>query len=386
MVVTATNARGSSRVTLLLEVSPMPALAVGVFQGLVDAHPALNQDLGGALTLTTTSAGGYTGNLVLGGAAYRIAGALEVSMGGRADGSVEIARAQALPLRLSFAVDGSTGLLQGDVTTPTVQALVVGGPVAFIRAARASLAPALAGRYVAAILPADDTAPTGVEFPGGEGYAVLSVSASGKVTWTGKLPDGTDLTQSGNLGPAGESPLHVLLYGKTGSIQGWARWAQAGGNVDGSLEWCKAAQAEASPTRSYKGGFARHERLLAGGKYVPPAVGVRVLDLGAQARIRFDGGGLPAPLAVEFLLSQANVPTPPQGHASKLRFTTFHAATGLFSGSFEVPDAAARGAAFSGALVPRLGRGAGFFLLPEATGVINKSAILSGAVTLESAP
>jgi hypothetical protein len=76
---------------------------------------------------------------------------------------------------------------------------------------------------------------------------------------------------------------------------------------------------------------------------------------------------------------------PPSGalNEGKITSLTLSAAVGSFSGKFTLTDegAAPRTVKFQGQLVPTLGKGYGWFLLPASAA--NTSPILSGRVILE---
>jgi sugar lactone lactonase YvrE len=126
------------------------------------------------------------------------------------------------------------------------------------------------GLYNAAL---QTTAPTNeLSIPQGHGYAQLSISKSGGANWTGKAADGSTLTFSTVLAEDDSIPLHVMLYGNTGSLQGVAKINFVTGDLtdhaEHVLDWCKIPQPLVSKDRSYKSGFITTLEMK-GGRYTP---------------------------------------------------------------------------------------------------------------------
>jgi hypothetical protein len=115
--------------------------------------------------------------------------------------------------------------------------------------------------------PADDLAT-----PHGHGYTQVSISKSGAANWAGKAADGSTLTFSTVLAEDDSIPLHVMLYGNTGSLQGVAKIDFQTGEINEHtnhvLDWWKVPQPMVSKDRSYKAGFMTTLEFR-GGRYTP---------------------------------------------------------------------------------------------------------------------
>jgi hypothetical protein len=369
---TASNAAGNS---LTLPVSwtiqPLTPMTIGTFNGLVDRSISLNpvadktEGLGGTLKVVTASTGVVSGSLKLGTVTHALKGALITPPGG-GDPTCQIVIPRKLPdtnLTLAFTLNRSAGTLSG-----TVRDAATVPNIADVSGVLASKSAALVGLYNSALL--TQAPPGGMAYPQGNGFLTLNVTAAGTATWGGRLSDNTTITGSSSYGPAGQVPVHLLLYTNTGSAQGWAQIT--GSDVDGTLDWFKAVQPTKSTTRSYKGGFLRHDLTVEGGKYSKPATGSILLGLPGSVQIDLMGGGLIPGFSQAFTITTANLAqVPTNTNNVKLTLT---AATGLFTGSFTQPGLTAttpRKADLFGAFIPGTASGVGFFNLaenPDATG------------------
>lgn len=460
LTITATNAAGVCVVPLKVSVTvqPLPVHVVGTFSGLIERDPLplatvnLSGGYGGTFKLTSTASGGFSGKVVLGAKSSSFtSGQLITTIGANAGAALSITRKSPLRnLSLEFSINKNTGELTGTITDG-----MIATPVNF-RAWRtpwSSAAKPPAGysklvdwawTYNAGLLPAPavvgtdpGTTPPGsasnVVYPQGNGFTTLTVTSAGAASWGGKLADGVSISGSTTTGPHGEIAVHSMLYGNTGSLHGWINTSNDstmtpanGGRplLDGLLDWNKSTQLPASTDRAYKGGFPLHSLTVLGGKYVKPGTGQVVLEFtddgsSNNAKFAFSEGGLTGPspdvptpavmapgLNKTFRIAKTtNVLTLPSGLANPalLKFTTFNAATGAFSGRFTLakdPDPTkpgtllARPVAFNGLMILRGGfnQGVGYFLLPKLPVVgppptkLLTSPILSGRVRLQSAP
>ncbi len=423
--VTATNAAGvSDAVEFAYEVAGLDENIGGVFYGLVARSSDLGLNgLGGSVRLAVTQTGAFTGSLVVDLRTYAFKGLLAAaSPGGDASASVVIPRAAPdEPLTLDFLLEAATGQLSGTLSAEAESVNVLawrnpwnaGNP-----------ATAYAGLYTAALeLPSElqgDAA-----YPQGNGYASLTVTAgTGLVKYVGRLADGTSVTINTALGGSGQVPLFRTLYSSgdpalAGSLHGWA-FASADAEpfannglhlLDGTLTWVKGANEASTAPRAYRAGIPLHEQTLTGGRYHPPAGGEIVLALepGADnARLVFAEGGLESSVlgGAEASFSQSltlaapatvTLSTDPILNPAKVKISLLASSTGLFSGVFALRDpdptdlvepiaAVARKASFLGVLVPRLGAGAGYFLLDELPPYPGYTPQRSGQVVLSGVP
>ncbi len=378
----AINAKASSALApATLIVNAVPTNAVGVFVGPVERSP-LNDNLGGRFDLTTTAAGGFSGSLTLGARAklpitaqlLQSAGAGDVILYGNIPG---LTMADKTPLTAYIEVFVLEQLARLTLIHPNGTTLVI--PAWRNQWDKVKLATAYAAYYTMRLDPELVGNP-----PRGYGYASFTVKTDGTLTLAGKLPDGSDVTGSTFVGPEGQILLFNLLYTNRGSHVGQFTLTPASpvtnNTVSGATSWFKPGPLLPTSTDTvYKDGFGPLTVTAAGGVYVPPAKGLRVMGLGTvpnpNAKLNFTLGGL-APEFTQLLnivnpsatgLTNTAVITAPITNTTKV--TTLNAATGAFVGSFQINGAAAalnRPAPFFGQIV-KIGattEGYGYFLLP----------------------
>ncbi|MDZ4287031.1 MAG: Ig-like domain-containing protein [Prosthecobacter sp.] len=426
VIFTASNAAGSSDpVTVLWSIVPLLPDVVGAFNGLVEPSEQLTLNntqhftgLGGRLSVVTTSTASYTGRLVVDTVTYAFTGKLLISDAADPSGSAVIRRTNAASLAVTFSIDSASGEMTGSVTDGALATPLAMAAWRNPWVATTNPATAYEGAYTAALeLPSICQGQS--EYPQGNGFSSLKLTAAGLATWTGKLADGTTVTASTTLGPDGQVPLHIPLYTPTvaataGAANGWVQVdALEDNTLNGSLRWKKNPQASTSTTRSYKEGFPSHEIAVLGGKYLgtpivlPPSDGTTTSN---NAMLTFTEGGLEDAVFTEatdgeirqaFRIASGKVtmPTGLLNNPTTVKLTIY-AATGAFSGSFTLKDAdptdtvapiavITRTVAYSGVMVPRLNQGVGHFVLPqlptlEPLTTITTSPQLSGQVLLQT--
>ncbi len=445
--VVASNLAGkSSPVNVSYTVAALPPFTVGTFNGLVERNTTMSapravpagqklQGHGGRLiNLAVAASGLFTAKLQVEEKIYSMPAKsrLDAAIGTSPTAHIVIPRgAGVASLILDFTVDEITGELTGTLGDGSLALPAV------LRAWRQTAPPAAqVGKYTAVLeldpalagtIPPGDTA--NFAYPQGSGYLTLNLDAKGVATWGGKFADGTGIVGSSGLGPTGKLPFFQLLYGSlaatAGSSAGWitvvpdSLTPQNGGKplLDGFISWSKNAQLSTSAGRSYKAGFALHSLTAMGGLYTAPPANTIVFGLpdvsppAVNARLTFNEGGLvgPAPvvpavmagdLAKNWRISKTHLATLPAGVSNLAALTlTIAPASGTFAGGFTLkndPDAAkptvllSRPVRYYGVLVPRLGRGYGFFQLsqlpvigpPKTT--LSNSPQYSGGVLLEA--
>ena len=358
---------------------PLPTLATGEFNGLVDRNAALNgpaadseEGLGGLLRVVTTAAAGLSGSLRQGKTTSTFKGLLDPSVGGGTlyTGSWSIVRKGLPALTLALELDTTTGALTGTVTD--------GSATAALEAWRATPGGAATGTWNVALLP--DAALAGEPgYPEGEGHAILKIDAKGKAVWSGRLSEGTAITGATTLGPAGQVPFFVAPYALTGSVMGWVEIL--GDELDGSLSWWKAPQAASVKTASYKSGIPLHVLEAVGGPYAQPDPGLTVLGW-AQAQIAFSLAGLAAPLEREFAVTSSNQALVDPGNDTVT--LSLNARTGLLTCGFVLAAEPTRRATGFALIVPRLDRAAGAFNWPASS--VSGAPVISGRVSAAAVP
>lgn len=185
-----------------------PFLAVkGTFRGLFSNIHQLAHESSGALTLTLTDPGKFSASLRFGGKSVSFSGQFDLE--GTATKTVTFQTTNQLTVSLWLDLLYGTESITGSVAS--------GNWSAPLLAYRTVAAPsARAGRYTM-FAPADTNAPG----PAGHGVATPVVSATGTMTVSGTLPDGTPLAQAGLVSRDGHWPLYAPLYGSRGFVSGW---------------------------------------------------------------------------------------------------------------------------------------------------------------------
>lgn len=409
--VTASNAAGTSaEIQVPWIVDEFPTQAVGTWEGIMDRNADLNQKLGGRFKITVTSSGAYSGSLTLGTRNVSWKGFVDALPGGANPTTplnISLGK-NVTPLTGSFTLDYGAKTLSGSFsdTRPTT----LTGFTAVQQTWSSKNKPvSVKTIYNAALLP--PTEHLGVAaYPQGSGHAVLSLSTSGVVAWAGKTADDTTFTGSSPLGVAGQTCLHVLLYSKFGSLQGWSTIALGSGLADGTLSWYK--NRPTATTRSYASGIPEHNLTVRGARYTKPGTGILLIGLtppvlatDQNARLLFTSAPLAGPLQQTFHLTAANAVKMPVGATLNPQSVklTLAAASGKFTGSFLFKDndpfdvtppiaVITRTAKFAGLLItrPDLNQGIGAFNLAELPNIPGEKStatpIVSGKVEILPPP
>jgi hypothetical protein len=196
--------------------------------------------------------------------------------------------------------------------------------------------------------------------PQGSGFARVKVLDTGKVTFVGKLPDGSPLTGGGSLTALRNLPLH-LKAGK-GSITGALNFRPGAerSDIDGELRWVR-------PSTSKPGLFASgfDTTIVANGsQYVRPETEEFLLPslavTNAGARFRADSSELAAPLERQVTVDRAPkcLVTVPAPNAEKLA-VKLNPQTGLWTGQFSHGGKSAK---IQGAVLQKSSRAAGYLI------------------------
>lgn len=408
--ITAFNSAGSSGapVTVNLEVKAFPVEAVGVYEGVLPRHAALNGHLGGWVKLTTSKLAGFSGGLRLGAKTYSIRGSWIASDTEMPKATVEIRRPRQTSLTVELAIDTDLRTLSGKVMDGPEEVSIAGGGTLAAAGTRV-------GNHTLALLtPAGEEGVATV--PQGEGVGGFTVNARGEVRGALRLADGTAFALSAPLTEGGYVRVFQGLYGNTGSLIGRLKITPENGHrmAGSELSWWKAMQV--ARTRSYPGGFGPLAMNVKGGLHVIPAAGQSMVGFDNAALV-FSHGGAPDPVT---RLNVSEVVFPPR-HPAKAGITVANpgvvmltlqpgsgsrfsaGTTGSFAGTFTLKDAdqtvtsnplRTRKVAFRGMVVDDGSgpRGFGFFnllempvLAPVKT-TLSSSPILSGRVRLDPLP
>jgi hypothetical protein len=378
----------SFNMNITFNVIPLPQNFIGTFNGIVN-RGAINNDLGGSISLSVTNSGSVTGKLIMAGVTYNFPSKLQLNTSPPASSQAVLALPAMKPVKtkpavyVSLSVDPGTGTIQGTVSPSSLP----GHANALDFTAELQVRPAsgVVGTYNAQMTPADHI--SNRDYPQGSGYSILKVGTVGTVTWAGKFADGTAITAGGGISAEGRVALHQTLYGSLGSVQGWTKVNSGRHSDDGLLSWVKKDLAPAK-SRSYPQGFPEELGIsLNGSLYNPKTALFTLLGLNAgdeNTLSVFTEGGLVGSAEQSFridapaVLKVAGITSPQNLQKLTLSITT---SSGIFKGSV-IPQAVGRKASFEGILVPHLSIGDGFFLLPESN--LTTSLILSGRVIIRA--
>jgi hypothetical protein len=334
----------------------------GTFTGLFSDTNVVAQESAGAVTVTTTAKGTYSGRLRIGARSYGFSG--KFNLDGLATNSVRRPGTNApLGLELNLNLGQSVDWLAGRVLDPSWTAdLTAYRGVFHARTNPASYQ----GRYTA-LLSANGMPGT----PEGDGGFALTVSASGATRCIGTLADGTPLSQAAIVSREGFWPLYAPLYGGRGSVWSWLVFetntvlfgTQAvRGDLAADWRWLKPGL---PTTRYYTNGFTNLLSLV-GAHYDPP-VGITNGALSfSNGLIVFSGGTLAAPFTNALLRAANDRITCPD--TNRLAVTLVRQ-TGLFNGSVAVPGMP-RTVPFRGALFQNADLGLGYVLQTNSSGLV----------------
>ena len=332
------TAGSSPRIAIATHVAPLKPGLLGTRRGLVDREETINQGLGGSITLTVSPNGALTGTVKLGQAVHVLAGRFDTP-----PNELEAELTARLPLKLKTGKTMEVILTEGLRLTGRIQpsGSAAGSFAAFVTERQEP--PSLivndpAGRYNAALTVA--TTQGAPAPPSTPGYLQIGGARTG-FTWSGKLADGTAFSGSSPVlltqdNAAFALPLHHVLYQSTGCLMGWVKVTRANEGVSGELEWTKALIQRTGT--SWPDGFGDSTLTVAGGPYIPPAPGYRVMEM-EGVDLDFEVRGLvPASdydLDTWFSLSSAHVATrDPNALPQVATNLAITANTGFFTGTF----------------------------------------------------
>jgi hypothetical protein len=330
----------------------------------------------GFVTLKVTATGAFSGKLLIGGTGISVAGVFANDQTARFKASPQYTPQAAL------AIKGRPPLPLGDLTLSIAGEEITGaiGTVASLEADRAAFdgkTPATTpdadyllnkGIYTAVFPTKAQPVLTSTQFPQGDGVGNLFVVKQGKVTFKGRLADGTPLAMSAPLSSDLKAPLFAPLYGKKGSIAGKIVFDKTATDSDvqgADFLWLRPEQLKA---KHYVAGWPGGVKVdLVGARYAVP-VGASVFpdldpeDLAAgNATFTAEDGNLTSTVTKTVNVSTANKVTnvPLTDKTFRLAIT---AKTGALSGFFPHTDGTKT--AFAGTILQKGANkgGFGFFL------------------------
>jgi uncharacterized delta-60 repeat protein len=390
---------------LAFSVTPLPASALGSFAGFGGPHSLINGGLGGWVTCQMSASGAASGRLHAGAQSLPFRGWAKNDDTATVVVEAEVGRRGLPPLELELTL-GEDQYLTGSVSLG-LQTWDIDEGWRRVWSRRLPTPVGWRGSFNTLLEPDSIwAAKDGV--PKGASHARLSGAPAGGTRWSGRTAMGQSFSFSGFLGPLGETAFWRLLPRRLSSLRASAQINGDGDQLDGEAFWIK--QPDPLPVqRLYPGGFGIDEdgpmrKVVAGGRWQKPSANTTVMGWSA-AQIVFLEGGVeassgPSPNMQAPLLPRGTLNLPRAGSLANSAFLVvrINANNGSVSGGFRLFDfnperpsvLLPRPVRFEGLLVPRLGRGGGFFLLPQlaqptlTTG--RTSPVLSGAWGLAPPP
>lgn len=387
------NSSTAQNATLII--NNFPAGIAGAYVGPIDRASRLGADLGGRFDLLISSTGAISGKLILGTASHKVAGKVTVtgtvSNEATVSAEVSVSRKGSTPVKISF--DVANGLIrEGELSDATLADPVSFEGWRYVWAAKPSTANATsyAGRYNVAFGLTEVNESFGISsIPQGMGYATFTVKADGKLSFVGKHADGSDVTSSTFVGPAGQVFIFQTLYKGKGSFLGdfvidtLADTDPANNQINGGLASWRRPLNTARTNKLYRSGFLFDLNILGGAFRTPASATLLGLTAGSSAELKFTQANISSaaqqPNATVTINASNGVTVTPIVAAAKTKLSAT-AATGAFKGSFEAT--AKKVTNYTGLIVPIRGvhTGVGYFLLDQAGTPATQQ---SGAVIFE---
>lgn len=219
----------------------------GRYSGLFYTPGDVLHESSGAIRLTATTAGRFTGSLQIGTTRYTFIGAFDSESSATFQATSAVRGRVPLDVSLSVADEDR---LVGTVATADWEA-----EASLARAVFSAQEPCpLAGTYTV-ILPPDEA---NADAPFGYGFLTTTIAANGNFTAAGRLADGTAVTVSATTSGDGNIPLYASLYADKGSLLGWLNVIDE--RVAGVVSWIKPA----TKSGSYREGFTLTIECLGG--------------------------------------------------------------------------------------------------------------------------
>jgi len=326
----------------------------GTYYGLfAETNEVRNHDRSGSFKFALAEAGTYSANFQLG--AKKLSATGKFDWLGRSWLTLKPTPASNVTVALQLDVTNYSASVEGVAENQFWWAPLFGYRApAYLGT---NLSPHM-GKYTVVIPGSDDP----MASPGGDSYGRVTVSKAGLLALSGKLADGTALSQSIPVSHGGLWALYASLHSGKGSVQGWMTFTnEDGSDINGILSWIKPAM----PTsRYYPLGFtSKHEAI--GSCYVVPGKTNPVLNL-TNGVVAFSGGNLTQAITNNVLLTTNNKVT----NLSSNKLTmTLTLSTGLYSGSV-IDTNTGKAILFNGVMLQDLNAGYGYFLGTNRSGQV----------------
>jgi hypothetical protein len=331
----------------------------GAYNGLITAHVGTVASIStnGCINVNVSAGtGAFTGTVKIdGGSLTIIKGVFDntgaAKFNATRDSTASIVRKGKAPFLLSMAIT-LTGTHQVTGTLREASRLATAPQSDFTADQAVTVAPGLALNQVTkglftAVLPARSAATASLpgltlttsEFPQGDGFTSISVSAKGAVTFATTLADGTAFTSSGVISTTNKAILFGQIYtAKAGSFGGEVTFAQPGAfrTVAGSnFFWFRPYQAVQHYPYGWPEGLLTD---LVGSEYSVSTVasvvpGLAAISATGNANLLASDGLLDATVSKNLNISTANVVTTLGSPADKSYGLAINKATGIIGGA-----------------------------------------------------
>lgn len=399
VTVEAENDSGAAvPVTFQLNVIPYPESLAGTYRGILMNGGEAPYEHGGLITFQITKTAAASGTVTLRGKTYRLVTIMNVA---EADGKTGYLEAtfqdrEGNPYGVKVAIATNVSEVFLYKNTEAGPVLLLNGFVVRNPWTAKNPAPG-AGLINVALQPYEENLGLDYTTPQGTGFLNLKLSAGGVVTVKGRLADGKVVTASTLMGPAGDMPVFVNSYKHRGGLTSLITYASD--EVTGTALWSKDDLGAQSRERVYKAGFGRHALLVEGGRYVRPVPNEAwppFPSTAPQAVLTMSRGGLEVPISQALSFdNRYRALLPRQSEQNPYGLTLkLNLATGVFRGTFKLENEnpanpskpLRRTVTYHGSLIPGVGKGVGFFLLPDLpdagtpTSTLKNTPIWSGGV------
>jgi len=335
---------------LFLEASfvPNPYLAAqGNYYGLfAPTNVPRQQTNSGAFTLNITSTGIFSGKLTIGTNTPSLSG--QFNAFGFA--SITTPRRGLSTWTTTMQLDFADQSVQGTVGDGSFTAVLDGNQQVFSASHPAT---SYEGAYTL-ILPGTTNPELG---PFGDSYQTVSVLASGGISFSGSLADGTTvpLTTSA-ISKDGYWPFYLPLYGGNGSLWSW-NYFSGGTIMATNASWINATNT--LKTAVYRAGFTNPAATMIGSAYlstIEPSLAL------TDGQVTLEGGNLLLPITNSFILTSKNaLVLTNSGDTNKLTLT-INKTSGVISGTFSNPSNPKATITLRGVLLQNQTNAQGYFL------------------------
>lgn len=324
----------------------------GEYRGIFRSTNTLDLTSAGAISLTLTRSGLYSGRIQHLDGRYVFAGRFSSGGGSLLQGNFGGVN-RTVTLRLEYT--NSAGIITGGV--------IGGSSSSELQLERVGAPRVVGGAYTFA-LQIDSTNSHSQLLPGGHGYGTAKLSRSAALTLSGLLPDGTAFTAASPISRAERWPIYLSKSGGNSLLLGWIQPStNSPTELEGNLQWFKTSGVK---SRNYPVGFTNRLELFASA-YVAPTNGERVLNW-TNGVVEFTGADLLVDMTNLVQLTSSNTLTVTDSNLPALSFN-LDLKRGLARGTFVHPWLGTTNE-FRGAILRSIGSIVGQFLDGEQTGVM----------------